>query len=401
VKNGTETDVDCGGSCASKCTSGQHCTVIGDCQAALSCRAGLCVPATCTDGVKNGTETDVDCGGNACPPCANGKLCASNGDCLYGRCTGGLCAQPGCMTIPVGSKPVGVASDGTNVWVANEGSGDVYKIAASTGTVLDHWASGTSAQYLTYDGASIWVTNPVMDTVTKFGQSGPITSYSVGSPGPLYPDGITYDGANIWVANYMGGTVAKLRGSTGELLRTIDVGGMPRFLAFDGTHVWVTVPDERPVTLSTHDVVKKILVKSDDTDSVVGTFDVAPYPSYPYAIVWDGEYIWVTLGTLNTVVKLASTGAFVGSYPTGFGPNGIAFDGTNIWTTNQVCACVPGITPGCTGCPPGTVTKLRASDGVNQGTFNVGRRPQWLTHDGQYLWITNGSDDTVHRCTPF
>ena len=30
---------------------------------------------TCTDGVKNGTETDVDCGG-ACSPCADGKACA-------------------------------------------------------------------------------------------------------------------------------------------------------------------------------------------------------------------------------------------------------------------------------------------------------------------------------------
>jgi hypothetical protein len=366
----------------------------------LRCKAGVCGPAACINGVKDGTETDVDCGG-PCPPCANGKTCAGNGDCLNGNCTGGVCVQASCLTIPVGSKPVGVASDGANVWVANEGSDDVYKIAASTGTVLDHWTSGTSAQYVDFDGANIWVTNPVADNVTKFSASGPITSYSAGSPGPVYPDGITHDGTNIWVANYMAGTVAKLKASTGALLRTVDVGGNPRFVAYDGAHVWVTVPDKRPVSSSTHDVVRKILVKSDDTDSVVATYDVAPYVSYPYAIVWDGEHMWVTLGALNTVVKLASTGALVGSYPTGVGPNGMAFDGTNIWITDQVCACVPGLTPGCTGCPPGTVTKLRASDGANLGTYFVGARPQWVAVDGQYLWVTNGSDDTVSRCIPW
>src|SRR4051812_35541842 len=29
--------------------------------------------ATCRDGIKNGIETDVDCGGGTCPPCATGR----------------------------------------------------------------------------------------------------------------------------------------------------------------------------------------------------------------------------------------------------------------------------------------------------------------------------------------
>jgi DNA-binding beta-propeller fold protein YncE len=126
-----------------------------------------------------------------------------------------------------------------------------------------------------------------------------------------------------------------------------------------------------------------------------------PYTSYPYAILWDGEYIWVTLGTSNVVVKMASTGAIVGTYPTGFAPNGIDFDGTSIWVTDQVCACAPGFTTGCTSCPPGTVTRLRPSDGATLGTHYVGARPQWVHFDGQYLWVTNGSDNTVSRCLPW
>jgi hypothetical protein len=45
--------------------------------------------ATCSDGVKNGNETDVDCGGPDCPPCANGRLCDSNTDCGTARCGDG------------------------------------------------------------------------------------------------------------------------------------------------------------------------------------------------------------------------------------------------------------------------------------------------------------------------
>src|SRR5205814_5704527 len=54
---------------------------------------GVCAaPApTCVDGVKNGTETDVDCGGASCPKCANGKVCSANADCSSATCSGGVC----------------------------------------------------------------------------------------------------------------------------------------------------------------------------------------------------------------------------------------------------------------------------------------------------------------------
>lgn len=40
--------------------------------------------ATCTDGIKNGTETDVDCGGGTCPKCGVGRTCATPSDCQSG-----------------------------------------------------------------------------------------------------------------------------------------------------------------------------------------------------------------------------------------------------------------------------------------------------------------------------
>jgi hypothetical protein len=69
-------------------------------------------------------------------------------------------------------------------------------------------------------------------------------------------------------------------------------------------------------------------------------------------------------GPINTlaIALLKSFPAYSGASFTGGGsPYGIAFDGANIWVTNKLNS--------------GTVTKLRASDGANLGTFGVGSNP--------------------------
>jgi hypothetical protein len=41
---------------------------------------------TCSDGLRNGDESDVDCGGPLCARCAVSARCNVNGDCVSGRC---------------------------------------------------------------------------------------------------------------------------------------------------------------------------------------------------------------------------------------------------------------------------------------------------------------------------
>jgi hypothetical protein len=99
VKNGDETDVDCGGACASafvpkKCGPGLGCTLDGDC-AGDACSGTVCLPS-CTDGVQNGDETGVDCGGATCPVCGDGETCAGDVDCASGHCAGGTCCDTAC-----------------------------------------------------------------------------------------------------------------------------------------------------------------------------------------------------------------------------------------------------------------------------------------------------------------
>ncbi|HQY63501.1 MAG: SUMF1/EgtB/PvdO family nonheme iron enzyme [Myxococcales bacterium] len=107
-KNGkidpNETDVDCGGPKCNRCADGKRCVGKED------CLGGFCDPSnkqcsspTCSDGVKNGDETDVDCGGTACVRCGAGRRCTADGDCKSLSCNlvDSACACPARMvTVP-------------------------------------------------------------------------------------------------------------------------------------------------------------------------------------------------------------------------------------------------------------------------------------------------------------
>src|SRR5262249_35617562 len=84
-----ETDKDCGGPCVSQgktCAVGKSCKQNSDCATAYCDSTKKCATPTCNDGVKNGDESDKDCGGNtfqgapACQKCTVGKVCNDAND---------------------------------------------------------------------------------------------------------------------------------------------------------------------------------------------------------------------------------------------------------------------------------------------------------------------------------
>ncbi|MFO0758164.1 MAG: SUMF1/EgtB/PvdO family nonheme iron enzyme [Byssovorax sp.] len=96
-KDDDETDIDCGGPCAG-CGTGKGCVLPADC-VSKNCQNGVCAQASCSDGIQNGIETDIDCGGGpgiGCAFCGPGKKCNNADDCDSSVCTGGLCVKASC-----------------------------------------------------------------------------------------------------------------------------------------------------------------------------------------------------------------------------------------------------------------------------------------------------------------
>ncbi len=101
VQNGNETDVDCGGANCDACADGKKCTFETDCKSGVCSGSGqmTCQVPSCTDTVKNGSESDVDCGGTCTQKCGLGKGCNGTGDCSSGNCTAKQCQCPTGMVI--------------------------------------------------------------------------------------------------------------------------------------------------------------------------------------------------------------------------------------------------------------------------------------------------------------
>jgi hypothetical protein len=140
IKDGTETDVDCGGANCPQCANGKTCDVGTDC-AGGTCASGTCCTLqscttlgltcgmatdgcggtlNCNDGVKDGTETDVDCGGPGmpdagvppCPPCGLGLACNLSTDCQSMVCANNVCCNMPC-NLCYQCTPAGFVTAGT------------------------------------------------------------------------------------------------------------------------------------------------------------------------------------------------------------------------------------------------------------------------------------------------
>ena len=185
LKNGLETDTDCGGSTCAPCANTKQCLVPSD-WASKVCLAGTCQAPTCVDGVQNGLETGVDCGGSGCSKCGNALGCCAASDCQSGSCNAGTCGQDGTPPTVAIISP----GDGTTA------SGMVTVVANATDNV------GVTSVQFQLDGANLGAA----DTTAPFAVPWNTTSSSAG---PHTLTAIAYDGTgNQATSNAVGVTVS-------------------------------------------------------------------------------------------------------------------------------------------------------------------------------------------------
>jgi YVTN family beta-propeller protein len=193
-------------------------------------------------------------------------------------------------TIPVGSYPDGVSSDGTHVWVANATEDTVSEIEASSGTVIRTIPVGSYPTGVSSDGTHVWVTNED-NTVSEIEASSGTVIRTI--PVGHEPNGVSSDGTRVWVTNLTEATASEIEASSGTVIRTIPVDYEPNGVSSDGTDVWVTMAYKRvsEIEASSGTVIHTILVGN-----------------YPNGVSSDGTDVWVTNYHEGTVSEILVNG---------------------------------------------------------------------------------------------
>ena len=84
------------------CTTSAVCPANEVCCTDAGPTPSFCI-AECSDGIKDGNETDVDCGGS-CPGCADTRACNTGADCAGGTCSSNVCVTPGLLLLASGGS---------------------------------------------------------------------------------------------------------------------------------------------------------------------------------------------------------------------------------------------------------------------------------------------------------
>lgn len=120
-----------------------------------------------------------------------------------------------------------------------------------------------------------------------------------------------------------------------------------------------------------------------------------PVGSTPEGILFDGSNIWVANLLSDTVTKLrASDGAPLGTFSAGDGGRDLAFDGDNIWVADYYADSVHVWVA---NVGENTVMRLRLSDGAIQRTYRAESGSQFVLFDGASIWVSNFYRNTVDK----
>lgn len=279
------------------------------------------------------------------------------------------------------SKPQHVKFDGTDLWVANLGSGTVSRVRASDGKLLETWTGANGAYSLLVAMGKVFVVGSVT-AAGKLYQIDPTqppgTVTTVTNLGTA-PASIAFDGQRIWVANN-GGSLSIVTLSPLNVT-TVSAGfSQPVGIIYDGANIWVT------------DVDGDKFDKLDSSGNILMSVVLESFPGFP---AFDGTNFWVPNTNHNSVSVVRAAGslsATVLATLTGNGldsPTQAAFDGERIMVTNQ---------------NGNSVSLWRASDltpigsfSTGPGTTGAGTTPVGACSDGLNFWITLSTTDTLAR----
>jgi hypothetical protein len=244
--------------------------------------------------------------------------------------------------------PTGITTDGTNLYVADAGNMTIRKIVISSGEVTTLAGTvgvsgtedgiGAAAKFvypmgITTDGANLYVTDNIENTVRKIVIStGQVTTLAgtAGLSGPedgngpaahfWYPADITTDGINLYVADAGNMTIRKIVIATRQVTTVAGTAGMPGSNDGPGLAASFSCPDgittdgaNLYVADSGNMTVRKIIISTGAVTTLAGTIGVPGSAegigstasfSAPWGITTDGANLYVADTYSHTIRKV-------------------------------------------------------------------------------------------------
>ena len=239
------------------------------------------------------------------------------------------------------NTPAGIATDGTNLYVADTLNNAIRKIFISTGAVTTIATGLNGPQGITIDTSNnLYVADTQSGKIFAISASGVKSTVSSGFNNPA---AITFDGTNLYVANSGAGTIVQLKtdGSASSVLATL---------------------------------------------------------TSPQGITSDGTYIYATDGADIFKIPTAGGAASLLATASGNTPQGITSDGTNLFisnTTDQTILELPGSVIGSFTAIAGSAGIPGSADGT--GTAARFNHPNGITTDGINLYVVDTTNDTIRK----
>jgi ABC-type transport system substrate-binding protein/class 3 adenylate cyclase len=252
------------------------------------------------------------------------------------------------------------------------GANSVGVINASSGHLLVSSATGPAASIVA-SRASVWVTSPTTDSVTRID---PETAARTGAVGVgRNPAGVAVGGGFVWVTNGLEGSVSKVdpdaRGGSGAPVDTIAVGNGPSGIAFGGGRVWVANSTDRTVSM--------IDPRSDKPSPPISV------PQGADAITYGSGFVWIVSGSANSVTRVnARSGTTLPPISVGNAPTAIAVGAGAAWVANS---------------QDGTVSRIDLSTGAAK-VIPVGGNPTGVAAGSGVVWVSDERAGTLSRIAP-
>jgi hypothetical protein len=269
--------------------------------------------------------------------------------------------------------------DGANLWVTNFYSHSISKIS-SNGTILATYtlASNISPLQLAYDGSSIWVAsadtngrlvkfNPTTGTTTATYIMNPSGLGAGGIQGILYASSTLFIGVSQNGGGAGSGFVATVSTTTGLQIASSSNMTNVNGLTYTNGFIWA----------ANSGFISKINATTMASTSYVTTPDTTTY-----RITTDGTYIYGADYGSGNIRQWNLSGTLIKTFLGSPSNNAIAFDGTDIWTVGD---------SGSTG----LVTILSTSTGKIINSFPGGSSD--IIFDGTYMWGINADNNTVNK----